>query len=174
MDLVLSFHGRALRAADHLRRNSSWDQWVGVDEPFGGTVVLASALVLLAMGGTASAGYDHLLAQTTECGRSQQTSPKLSADKQEAVMRCMHNYARKKVGKGPLAAQSKLTTSAGNKAVDVQKCRDADYNRNPHDCGPGNTWYHVGRAGYCYSAAGRTWPGDGARPRTTHPRCATP
>ncbi len=64
------------------------------------TVVLASALVLLAMGGTASAGYDHLLAPTTECGRSQQTSPKLSADKQEAVMRCMHNYARKKVGKG--------------------------------------------------------------------------
>lgn len=118
------------------------------------TVVLASALVLLAMGGTASAGYDHLLAPTTECGRSQQTSPKLSADKQEAVMRCMHNYARKKVGKGPLAAQSKLTTSAGNKAVDVQKCRDADYNRNPHDCGPGNTWYHIGRAGYCYSAAG--------------------
>jgi uncharacterized protein YkwD len=133
-------------------------------------VVLGTALLLTAASGTASAShYNHLLAPLTTCGGSKQNGPTVDTATQERLMRCMHNYARRKVGKPNLAENAKLMTSAGRKATDVLNCSSAQLSSNAHECGPGDSFYRVRQAGYCYRAAGENVAWGWGRPEVYAP-----
>ncbi len=93
-------------------------------------------------GGTASAThYNHLLAPSTSCGN--QTNLSLSSADQELVMRCMHNYARAKVGRSALRSVSLLASSSDAKTADMIRCRQFSHTA----CGRAMT-YHFKRVGY--------------------------
>lgn len=59
-------------------------------------LVASLAAAVLAVGpATASAGtYDYLVAPMTNCGGQKQINTSLSPGEQEAIMGCLHNYAR--------------------------------------------------------------------------------
>jgi uncharacterized protein YkwD len=63
-----------------------------------------------------------LLAPVSACPG--QNDPNAGIASQEAAMRCMHNYARKRAHRGRLNAAGKLSASAGNKARDILHCED--------------------------------------------------
>ena len=68
-------------------------------------VVLTGTALVAAMSGTAAAHhYDYLLAPSTKCANQRRTS--LSASDQERVMRCLHNYARARMGRSALRGSS--------------------------------------------------------------------
>jgi len=114
-----------------------------------------SLLLLVATSGTAPAGpYSYLLPPADKCGGSLQTDPTQSAETQEAVMLCLHNYARRKVGRARLTSASKLVTSSGRKAIDLRGCPKSQRDTNAHYCGPGGVWYRSEQAGYCYRSVG--------------------
>ena len=84
-------------------------------------IALTTAMLVAGSGATALAGpYDYLLAPSSACPH--QSNRSLSAAQQEKVMLCMHNYARRKVGRAPLAASSLLQTSADHKTGDLLRC----------------------------------------------------
>jgi uncharacterized protein YkwD len=60
-------------------------------------------------------------------------------------------------------------TSSGRKAVDVLNCSSAQLSHNSHDCGPGDTFYRVRQAGYCYSAIGENVAWGSGRPAAYAP-----
>ena len=91
---------------------------------------------------------DRLLAPKSVCPK--QTDRSLRVKRQQAIMRCMHNYARKKRGKGTLRAQRKLTWSARRKAEEILKCQQFSHNA----CGR-EAFYWMRRTGFmrgCYGA----------------------
>jgi uncharacterized protein YkwD len=99
------------------------------------------AVLILAMTGTAAAShYDRLLAPSTKCAN--QTNTRLSAADQERVMRCMHNYARARVGRAPLRDVSLLATSSDRKTGDLIAC---GFSHNA--CGRSMS-YWMSRVGY--------------------------
>jgi uncharacterized protein YkwD len=69
---------------------------------------------------THKTGLGKLLAPASACPGQSDVS--LSAARQEAAMRCMINYARRKSGHADLADTPKLDTSAGDKANDIIRC----------------------------------------------------
>ncbi len=98
--------------------------------------------VIAATGGTASAThYNHLLAPSTSCPN--QTNTSLSASDQESAMRCMHNYARAKVGRAALRSNSLLASSSDEKSYDILRCQDFSHTA----CGR-SMLYHFNRVGY--------------------------
>jgi uncharacterized protein YkwD len=106
--------------------------------------------------------YNHLLAPLTKCGGSRQTDSSLPTSDQEAVMRCLHNYARTKAGRVALAANSMLTSSSDLKTADMLRCGQFSHNA----CGR-STLYHVQRSGYtsggCWGAGENIAWGSGTR-----------
>jgi uncharacterized protein YkwD len=105
-------------------------------------VALTTALMVGATGGTASAThYDHLLAPSTTCPN--QTNTTLSTTDKENVMRCLHNYARSKVGRAALSNNYTLTTSSDAKSYDILRCQQFSHSA----CGR-ETLYHPKRLGY--------------------------
>jgi len=84
-------------------------------------VAVVGAALVAAMGGTAFAGhYDHLLAPSSSCAN--QTNTSLSTSEGERVMRCMHNYARARVGRAALRTSSLLQSSSNRKTGDLIAC----------------------------------------------------
>ncbi|MEK6276508.1 MAG: CAP domain-containing protein [Actinomycetota bacterium] len=63
-----------------------------------------------------------LLAPVSVC--PDQNDSRASVASQEAAMRCLHSYARKKAHRGQLDDVGKLDDSAGNKARDILHCGD--------------------------------------------------
>ena len=106
--------------------------------------------------------YDGLLAPLDKCGGSRQTNTSLSTSDQEAVMRCLHNYARIKAGRSSLAGNSLLTSSSDAKTADMFRCKQFSHTA----CGR-ETLYHVKRVGYtssgCWGAAENIAWGTGSR-----------
>ena len=70
----------------------------------------------------AKTGLARLLAPERACPG--QSDPSRSAGAQEATMRCMLNYARRKAAHGQLADSPKLDSSAAEKANDIIRCDD--------------------------------------------------
>ena len=106
--------------------------------------------------------YDYLLAPSDRCGGPKQTDTSLSTAEQEAVMRCMHNYARAKASRAALASNSLLTSSSDAKTADMLRCGQFSHTA----CGR-ETLYHVKRVGYtsggCWGAAENIAWGSGSR-----------
>ena len=77
-------------------------------------------------------------------------------------MRCMHNYARAKAGRGALASNSLLASSSDAKTGDMMRCAQFSHTA----CGR-ETLYHVKRVGYtsggCWGAAENIAWGSGSR-----------
>ncbi len=105
-------------------------------------VALATALLVAATGGSASAThYNHLLAPSANC--ADQTNLSFSTSDQERVMRCMHNYARARVGRAALRGNALLTSSSDAKSADILRCQEFSHTA----CGR-SSLYHVHRVGY--------------------------
>lgn len=106
--------------------------------------------------------YDYLLAPSDKCGGSRQTDTSLTPAEQETVMRCMHNYARSKVGRSALAGNSLLASSSDAKTADMMRCGQFSHTA----CGR-ETLFHVKRVGYtsggCWGAAENIAWGSGSR-----------
>lgn len=110
-------------------------------------VALMTAVFVAITGGTASAThYDHLLAPSTSCPN--QTNTSLSASDQERAMRCVHNYARAKVGRAALRSNSLLASSSDAKSYDILRCQDFSHTA----CGRSMV-YHFKRVGYTSCSA---------------------
>ena len=105
-------------------------------------LVALTTAVFAVTGGTASANhYDHLLAPSTSC--SNQTDLSVSATDQEGLMRCMHNYARAKVGRSALRPVSLLDSSSDAKTADMIRCQQFSHTA----CGRAML-HHFKRVGY--------------------------
>jgi uncharacterized protein YkwD len=105
-------------------------------------VALTAALMVATTDGTASAThYDHLLAPSTACPN--QTNSTLSTTDKESVMRCVHNYARRKVGRAALSSSSLLANSSDGKSYDILRCQNFSHTA----CGRSMP-YHFDRVGY--------------------------
>ena len=105
-------------------------------------LALATALLVATTGGTASAThYNHLLAPSTSCPN--QTNTSLSTTDQETAMRCMHNYARRKVGRSALSSHWLLANSSDGKSYDILRCQSFSHTA----CGR-SLVYHFKRVGY--------------------------
>lgn len=78
-----------------------------------------TALVALACAGTASAARTSIVAPASSCP---QVSLDAGAQAQKEAMLCLTNYAREKVGLGPLEASPQLEESAADKGADVLAC----------------------------------------------------
>jgi len=106
------------------------------------TLVAMTTALFAMTGGTASAThYNHLLAPSKTCAN--QTNLSLSTTDQENVMRCMHNYARLKVGRAALRSNSLLTSSSDAKSYDILRCQQFSHTA----CGR-SMLYHFQRVGY--------------------------
>lgn len=107
-----------------------------------GLLVLIAVFLLVPLSGSASAGYEFLLAPTTKCPN--QSDPSMSTGAQERVMLCMHDYARKRARSLPaLASQAVLKQSSNAKSADILRCDDFSHTA----CG--RRWtYHLDRVGY--------------------------
>jgi uncharacterized protein YkwD len=107
-----------------------------------GLVVLATAAFMTTTVGSASAThYDHLLAPSTSCPN--QTNSTLSTTDKESVMRCMHKYARSKVGRPAHSSSSLLNNSSDAKSYDILRCQEFSHTA----CGRSMA-YHFHRVGY--------------------------
>jgi uncharacterized protein YkwD len=106
--------------------------------------------------------HNGLLAPLDKCGGSKQTDTSLSASDQEAIMRCLHNYARGQAGQSFLAANSLLPSSSDAKTADMFRCKQFSHTACGHE-----TLYHVKRVGYtsggCWGAAENIAWGTGSR-----------
>ena len=107
-------------------------------------VGVLTAMLLAATGGSALANYDYLLAPTTVCPG--QNNLALSASTQEGIMRCMHNYARRKAGRAGLFSSGALATSSDGKTGDILRCQQFSHTA----CGR-DFLYHFRRVGYTSS-----------------------
>ncbi len=133
-----------------------------------GVVLATLAYIALPGGGVSepevadATDYDSLLAPLDKCGGAKQTDTSVSTAEQEAVMRCMHNYARAKAGRSALASNSLLTSSSDAKTADMMRCGQFSHTA----CGR-ETLYHVKRVGYtsggCWGAAENIAWGSGSR-----------
>jgi uncharacterized protein YkwD len=83
---------------------------------------LALAAVAAAFAAPAAGATDlgRLIAPTAVCAN--QTDPGAPVSAQERAMRCMTNYARSRVGRGPLGDAAQLDRSARNKSADMIRC----------------------------------------------------
>lgn len=80
------------------------------------------AVLVVAVPEHASAHHkDRLLAPVDVCPKQRDRS--LPRWHQEWVMRCMHNYARKKRGRYPVRNVSSLWWAARRKAAEIQECQ---------------------------------------------------
>ncbi|MDQ3433148.1 MAG: CAP domain-containing protein [Actinomycetota bacterium] len=105
-------------------------------------IALTTALLIATTGGTASAThYHHLLAPSTSCPN--QTNASLTTTDQETAMRCMHNYARAKVGRSALRSNSLVANSSDGKSYDILRCQAFSHTA----CGR-SMLYHFKRVGY--------------------------
>jgi uncharacterized protein YkwD len=147
--VTLSKNGARLRLSSRISKNMARRLAL---------VAATSLLLVLAASGTAAAGpYSYLLPpqNSDRCGGyAKQTNTLQSADSQEAIMHCLHNYARRKEGKAALTSASKLVTSSGKKAIDLRECSFSLRSSDPHQCGPGGVFYRIEEARYCYRSAG--------------------
>jgi uncharacterized protein YkwD len=81
---------------------------------------LASLMLALPTGAAASGPWDNLLAPESACPG--QDDPSASAEAQEQIMLCMHNYARAASGLSPLRSVKPLRVSSDHKAKDLRSC----------------------------------------------------
>jgi len=113
--------------------------------------VAVAMLVALVSAGPAQADhYDRLLAPRSVC--SDQLKSRISSDRMERSMRCMHNYARRKVGVNRLRQRSRLMKSSQAKSRDVLDCQNFSHTA----CGlDAFHWLHefLYTASGCYSIA---------------------
>jgi uncharacterized protein YkwD len=72
-----------------------------------------------------------LLAPVSRCPA--QADGDAGAARQQAAMRCMHNYARRKAGRGMVAGSPKLADSAAAKARDILQCDQFSHSACGHD-----------------------------------------
>lgn len=104
---------------------------------------------------------DQLLAPGKVCPK--QTNRSLSIKRQLRIMRCMHNFARKKKGRKPLRKRGKLQWSATQKTREILECQDFS-----HDACGRDAFYWIRRTGFmsgCYGvneniSYGSGWKGS--------------
>jgi uncharacterized protein YkwD len=121
------------------------------------TVALAAALAGPGAEAASARHKDRLLAPKKVCQKQGQVS--LSAARQEGVMRCTHNYARRKAGLRAMRKRGGLQWSAGQKAVEILKCQDFSHSA----CGR-DPFYWLRRTGLlrgCYGAGENIGFGSG-------------
>lgn len=119
----------------------------------------AALLALLALGAPSARAdhYNRLLAPAKACPH--QKNPADSIRTQKKAMRCMHNYARRRVGARKLRKQRKLQRSSKAKAADILRCGDFDHNA----CGR-DAFYWLRRVEFavgCYAAGENLTMGSG-------------
>ncbi len=114
-------------------------------------LVASLAAAVLAVGpATASAGtYDYMVAPMTQCGGQKQTNTGLPTAEQEAVMFCMHNYARSRARRAGIRGHALLQTSSDRKTADMIRC-----NQFSHTACGRDTFFHVRAVRY---TACRSW-----------------
>ncbi len=77
-------------------------------------------------------------------------------------------------GRARLTVASELATSSGRKAIDLRECSYSQRNSDSHNCGPGDVFYRVREAGYCYRSVGENvyWGWASSDGSTPSPRQA--
>ncbi len=105
------------------------------------------SLLLTGLTGTASAGYEHLLASESACPG--QSDAAVAVAEQEKAMLCMVNFARRQSGVAPLSADALLMDAADRKAQDILRCQAFSHTA----CGREFT-YHIKAVGYPFRTAG--------------------
>lgn len=125
--------------------------------------LLPALLAMLVISAPAHADhYDHLLAPKSVC--ADQLKDRVSTDRMEQSMQCMHRYARRKVGVRKLERTPKLMRSAAAKAQDILDCQNFSHTA----CGlDAFYWLHklLYTASGCYSlgeniSLGSSYKGD--------------
>jgi len=84
--------------------------------------VLAVLIALVASAPAQASHYDRLLAPRSVC--SDQLKNRISSDRMERSMRCMHRYARQKAGSNRLRVRSRLMKSSQAKSRGILDCQD--------------------------------------------------
>jgi uncharacterized protein YkwD len=108
----------------------------------GGTAYAARAPQYAA--GTNRGKYAKFIASARTCPGASSRSGSLA--KQERIMRCLVNFARKRYGIGTVKLHSKLTKAARYKSADILRCKDWSHTA----CGR-DSFFHMRRVGYISS-----------------------
>jgi len=107
----------------------------------------AALLAALVAAAPAPAAYERLIAPTSKCGpQTDGTAPRAA---QEAAMRCLVNFARRKTGAPAATQRGRLMRSANRKAADILSCEAFSHTA----CGRAFQ-FHVQRIGYAAGCHG--------------------
>jgi uncharacterized protein YkwD len=128
--------------------------------PTAGSAIVILALALTLFGAGAANG-EKLLAPKSACDG--QASAAASPDAQEAAMRCLHKYARRKADRRGVRMNAALQSSAAAKANDLVTCGQFSHEA----CGrPFSYWFNAtGYASGCSGFAENLGMSAGGSPR---------